>query len=144
MPFPVVNHSKYMHLGFSVGVALVNFILFSGSMLTTIIPLQPISDLELLETFSHFLLPRLLDLAITDIDYKFSRLMSLTSIAIFVLKNSSNKINIFWNWRTWKDMYGGELILLKLWARSTDKLMTINLVTSKILNYCYKTSLIGT
>lgn len=64
-------------------------------MPTILILLQPISDLELLETFSHYSLPRLLDLVTISIDYKFSRLMCSMSIATFDLKNLSNKINIF-------------------------------------------------
>lgn len=64
-------------------------------MPTILILLQPISDLELLETFSHYLLPPLLDLVTISTDYKFSRLMCLMSIVTYVLKNLSDKTNIF-------------------------------------------------
>lgn len=55
MPFPIVDYQRYLILGMNVAMLLVIFnIMFSGSILITIILLLKASDSETLEISSHF------------------------------------------------------------------------------------------
>jgi hypothetical protein len=55
MPFPVVDYQRYLILGMNVAMLLVIFnIMFSGSILITIMLLLKASDSETLEISSHF------------------------------------------------------------------------------------------
>jgi hypothetical protein len=55
MPFPIVDYQRYLILGMNVAMLFVIFnIMFSGSILITIILLLKASDSETLEISSHF------------------------------------------------------------------------------------------
>ena len=55
MPFPIVDYQRYLILGMNVSMLFVIFnIMFSGSILITIILLLKASDSETLEISSHF------------------------------------------------------------------------------------------
>ncbi len=72
MPFPVVDYQRYLILGMNVAMLLVIFnIMFSGSILITIMLLLKASDSETLEISSHFSLLVFLEYVITNINFKY-------------------------------------------------------------------------